>query len=347
MFPDEFVAAKRAWYGDSFARSVMEPATIARIHAAFAENGIPALSIKGYILGAWLYEDPAVREHDDIDFLLPQDMRDQADSLLVRLGFIAGYRPPLYPGELPGTATYTNSNGGMPVDLSFDPLQLFWQSAEQQRASFEGWWSRRRSLTLGRDHTHFPGPEDQFLQLARHIQFHGYFRTNWAVDLLLLLRRFGSEMDWHLAAAEATCHGIMSGVNRTLEILESVYSIERPEGARSAFHAGSAVRVLHRRIWPDELTIPQERPTKSQEGTPIVPRFLSPGGVRPVSGLALFALDQRRGRYLLYLGQRVLPPRVWLRETYGEGSYPRLLREHWRGLRALRRRVRSKRMRTR
>jgi hypothetical protein len=343
IFPDEFIATKREWYGNSFARSVMEPRAISRLQSAFTDAGIPALSIKGYILGEWLYDDPAVREHDDIDFLVPQDMRDQADDLLVGLGFTPGYRPPLYPGELPGMANYTNPAGGMPIDLSFDPLQLFWQTIAQRRATFDGWWSRRLTLPFDRGLTYIPGPEDQFLQLARHIQFHGYFRVNWAVDLLLLLRRFGAEMDWELAAAEAARFGILSGVNRTLEILESAYGIQRPEHARPAFNAGWAVRTLHRRIWPDELTIPQERPTKSQEGTPIAPRFLSPGGVRPLSGLALFALDQRRTRYLLYLGQRIFPPRSWLRDAYGEGSYPRLVKHHWGELRSLRRRVRSRR----
>jgi hypothetical protein len=343
IFPDEFIATKREWYGNSFARSVMEPAAISRLQAAFAGAGIPALSIKGYILGAWLYEDPAVREHDDIDFLVPQDMRDQADALLVGLGYVPGYRPPLYPGELPGMANYASPDGGLPIDLSFDPLQLFWQTVAQRRATFDGWWSRRLILPLGKHQTCIPGPEDQFLQLARHIQFHGYFRINWAVDLLVLLRRFGADLDWQLAAAEAARFGIVSGVNRTLEILESVYAFDRPDGAVSAFRTGPVTRTLHRRIWADELTVPQERPTRSQEGTPIAPRFLSPGGVRPVSGLALFALDQRRARYLRYLGQRIIPPRAWLRETYGHGSYPHLVKHHWSELRALRRRVRSRR----
>jgi hypothetical protein len=80
---------------------------------------------------------------------------------------------------------------------------------------------------------------------------------------------------------------------------------------------------------------------REQVGTPIAPRFLSPGGVSPVAGTALFLIDRHRKVYLKYLGQRALPPRKWLLENYGDNSYPRLLHRHWQSLLELRRRVRN------
>jgi hypothetical protein len=340
--PADFVAEKRDWYTASFARTVIEPTILHRLLDAFSDAEIPVLSIKGLTLGVWLYGDVALREHDDIDLLVPAHLGEHSDAVLEKLGYGSGYRPPLYPGESPATASYQDSAGGIPVDLSFDPLHIFWQSAAERRTTFAGWWSRRQDIHVGGSMVSIPGPEDQLLLLARHLQFHGYFRVNWAVDLMVLLRRFGQDLDWPMIATEAERHGISGGIVRTLELLKSVYGIPASNRMIESFRPSNLVQTLHRRIWPDSLAVPRERTIKEQEGTPIAPRFLSPGGVHPIAGLSLFALDPRRTKYFLYLGQRIVPPPSWLRETYGEGNYPRLLRQHWSGLRSLRQRVRTR-----
>ena len=344
-YPDTLFADARDWYRASFAKSVFEPPVLHRLLDAFSNADIPVLSIKGLSLGAWLYEDAALREHDDIDLLVPADAGLESDFVLTALGYGSGYRPPLYPGESPATASYHAPSGGIAVDLSFDPLHIFWQSTAERRSSFDGWWSRRQHVCIGGSTVAIPGPEDQLLMLARHLQFHGYFRVNWSVDVVVLLRRFGSALDWDLIGHESARHGIAGGVSRTMELLHSIWH-DLPPSA-SSLPAGRFVRRLHRRVWPDTLAIPWERTTREQEGTPIAPRFVSPGGVHPIAGLSLFALDPRRQKYFVYLGQRVLPPSSWLRERYGDGHYFSLLRQHWSGLRSLRQRVRNQRQKNR
>lgn len=342
VVPGSLFAEVRDWYKASFAKTVFEPPVLHQLHRAFTNAGIPVLSIKGLTLGAWLYDDATLREHDDIDLLVPADAGNAADAVLTDLGYGSGYRPPLYPGESPATASYQAPTGSMAVDLSFDPLHIFWQSTAERRQSFDGWWARRQEICIGQSTIPTPGPEDQFLLLARHLQFHGYFRVNWAVDLVVLLRRFGETLDWDLINREATRFGITGGVIRTLEILATTYGVSLP-GNASTLSAGRLVHHLHRRVWPDTLATPREHASREQDGTPIAPRFLSPGGVHPIAGLTLFALDPRRQKYFVYLGQRVLPPPSWLHDRYGAGSYAGLLRRHWVELRLLRRRVRSKR----
>lgn len=341
--PEDFFAELREWYGAMFVRAALERSTLHRVLGAFQKAEIPVLYIKGMALGTWLYGDPALREHDDIDFLAPAGMTAEIDQVLKQLGYTSGYRPPLYPGELPGMASYLDPQGGLSIDLSFDPLYVFGESLASRRRSFETWWSRRQYLTIGSESVPAPGAEDQFVQLARHLQFHGYFRTNWAVDVLLLLHRYGNALDWPLIAREASAVGIAGGLYRTLEILSATYSVAIPRPAAALLRPNAAARAMHRRVWPDGLAVPRERPLKNQEGTPILPRFITPRGVHPVAGLMLFLLDSRRKQTVTYLVHRALPPRSWLRERYGRGMYPVLLRKHLRDLRKLRQQVQQSR----
>jgi hypothetical protein len=338
--PQSFINSKREAYSSSFMRTTLEPPVLHRALNAMAAADVPALAIKGIAVGAWLYGDPALREHDDIDLLVPLERAEAADEVLKELGYIGGYRPPLYPGESPATASYSDPAGGYPIDLSFDPLHVFWQSPRERQISFDGWWSRRQQIRVGAADISTPGAEDQLLQLARHLQFHGYFRINWWIDLILLLRRGGDSLDWNLVERESSRHGVQAGLLRTLEMVADLYAFPLPGPITQQVNRRTPVQALHRRIWPDDLAVPNLRPAKGQEGTPIAPRFLTPGGVHPFAGLMLFLLDRRRRDYLRYLLQRIFPPSSWLRERQGDGSYPRLILAHWHGLRDLRKRVR-------
>jgi hypothetical protein len=341
---DSFLDERRRAYQRSFAKAVLEPAVLHKTVSALTEAGSRAFLIKGLAVGTWLYGDTALREHADLDLLIPADQLDAADRVLTSLGFAVGYRPPLNPGEIPATIGYSDLAGVYAVDLSIDPLQVFWQSLPDRLESFDRWWSRRQMIAVGAREVPTLAAEDQLIHLARHLQFHGFFRLNWWVDLLVLLRVHGPNMDWSIVQAEANRHGIVGGLERTLSALESIFGASLPAPAHRAIRPGRMEQLLHRRIWPDELAVPDIRTGKGQEGTPIAPRFLSPAGVHPLAGLALFLLDRRRKDYVRFLVQRIVPPRSWLRESYGlNGSYLNLIWRHIRALRAHRSFVRTKR----
>src|SRR5690606_27690476 len=118
---------------------------------------------------------------------------------------------------------------------------------------------------------------------ARHLQFHGYFRINWWVDLILLLRRNDATLDWDLVAREAARHGVSGGLERTLEMVTAIYGLKTRSLLSPRSWSTRPTRALHRRIWPTELAVPSLRPSPEQQGTPVAPRFLSPGGVHPVA----------------------------------------------------------------
>jgi len=340
--PESIVRDLRKWYRQTFERIVFEPRVVAGLLSELATAGVPALAIKGLVVGAWLYDDPVLREHDDIDLLVPEALASSTHSILTGLDYEAGYRPPLFPLESPGGADYGHPGRELHVDLSFDPWLLFWRNEAAQRDLFDTWWARRQDIEIGGYRLPTLGPEDQFIQLARHLQFHDYFRANMWVDLGRLLLRHGDQLDWDIVGRDARAFGIHGGLYRTLELLARGLAVHVPDAAADATRPSWPVRRLHRSIWEDDLAGIRDRPPKA--GRPILPRFITPRGPHPVAGLALHALNPSRGRTLRYLVRRYVPPQDWLRSAYadtGRRSYPALLRHHWQKLGELRRRVRN------
>jgi len=342
--PPETLERLRALYVSTFTQVASEPKLFRLLLDDFRKNGVPILFIKGLVIGTWLYDDPVLREHDDVDLLIPMDRAADAHALLTDMGYAGAYRPPLYYGEAPATADYVRGPNELQVDLSFDPLRIFWP-AETERDPFSGWLARQQTVSIAGCPIPTLGPEDQFVHLARHLQFHDFFRANWFVDMLLLLRRYGSQLDWPLIGDIAREYGLQGGLYRTLEMAELLYDAEIPPAAWRELRPNTVVRYLHRTIWPETIAVPHDGPRSG--GSPIGPRFISPRGIHPFAGMILLGFDRNRARHAQYLFRRVLPPKSWLRTTYAasgedDRSYASLLLRHWRELRNLRRSVRRR-----
>ncbi len=340
--PAEFVAMLRRRYVSAFLRGSMEPALIERLLAFLADAGVPALAVKGIVVGAWLYPMANLRDHLDVDLVVSPRHAAVVEKTLAELGYDCAPQPIRYPGERISTIDYRHPSGGLHIDVSYDPLRLFWEAPMRNGSThdpFDRWWERRQRVLLAGKEIPTLGAEDQFIHLARHLQFHDYFRANSFLDLLLLLRRYGNSLDWEMIGTEANHHNLSAGLYRTLELARTDWGIEAPAVAWSTLRPGRTARVLHRRIWSDDLAAIRDRPPKA--GNPIVPRFLTPRGPHPGAGLLLHLSGPHPGRTMRYMVQRAAPPRDWLRTTYGANGdrYPALLRAHWRHLADLRRHV--------
>jgi hypothetical protein len=339
--PPETLDWLRASYLTALAQAFGDPPLVRRLLDDLASAGVPALVIKGVAVGAWLYDDPVLREHSDVDLVVPEPQAGTVHDVLLRSGYewaggpfdhptpFAG--PPLCRGESLGTKAYGSLGGGPTIDLSFDPLRVFWRPRSGDPDPFVGWWARRQSVRAGAVELPILGPEDQFLQLSRHLQFHDYSRVVWFIDILLLLRRHGDRLDWDLVGREAQAHGITGGLYRTLELADRLYGVRAPAPAWRALRPNRLVVSLHRRVWPDASALPRDR--RQLTSNPLSPRMLGPRGRRQVFGLALLLLDRNRTRNLGYLVRRAFPSRDWLGAVYGNAlppprSYLDLLRFH-------------------
>jgi hypothetical protein len=337
--PEATMGSLRAKYIRSFLQVAEEPSILAALLAALNGAGVLALAIKGLVLGSWLYRDPALRVHSDIDLVIPEAQADMLNTVLVGLGYTldpivsAGARL-CPPDESLHSNTYLKP--GVSVDVRFDALRIFWRPVASHGDPFTRWWDRRQELTIAGVKVPAPGPEDQFMQLARHLSAHGYSRAIWFVDLLLLLCRYGADLDWDLIGREARAHSIHGSLDRTLELLERGYGVGTPAAARRLLRPSWVVRSLYRQVWPDTCALPRRSTEPAKD--PIIPQNFYPQGGREFAGLALLLLDRNRRRNVTYLARRLVPPRSWLESLHGDttrtGSpYLALWRRHWRSFR--------------
>jgi hypothetical protein len=343
--PAETLAWLRQRYADAFVQVTLEPPLLHRAINALAAAGVSTLAAKGLALGAWLYGDPALREHEDLDLIAPEAMAGTCDEVLRELGYrkASGVLPvPVLPRERLNSVTYLGTGEQPSLDLSFDPLRLFWRAEGDSDPWFDEVWSRRRTVTIGSRSAPTLSLEDDLIYLARHLQFHDFFRVNWYVDLALLLGWHGDRLDWHYVGRTARRLDVHGGVFRALELVDHAFGVDLPGGAWDALRPNPVVRGLHRRIWPERYAVP--RPLFSEGGSPLVPRYVGLRGAHPIAAMVLLATQKHRRLHFAYLVRRIVPTKRWLRSAYAaesrsDASHASLLLHHFRHLRNVRERV--------
>jgi hypothetical protein len=201
--PAESVAELRREAVAAARRSLAQTAEIARLVRIFSEAGIPVLALKGIVLSAQLYGDPALRDPRDIDLLVDPQQFDAAGALLIE----AGYRrnaPILSPRQSAAyqrwikEAEYVHPVTGIWVELhhrlSDNPALI--------PCKFTELWPEREEVEIASivvatlPRRHLP------VYLCVHGAHHCWERLRWLVDLAAALQEPGA-MEAAIAAAEA------------------------------------------------------------------------------------------------------------------------------------------------
>ncbi|WP_379137767.1 nucleotidyltransferase family protein [Paenibacillus sp. sgz500958] len=151
----------------------------------FAENDIQCLFLKGPVLARDLYGDLSLRTSCDLDLLLPLELLERAEALLLQQGYIKDeyIRTVLNDWKWRHHHfVYNHPDKGIKVELH-------WRlnPAPSLEPSFGELWSRRRTSTLFKYPIYYLGQEDLFLFLVAHGARHGWSRIRWLLDIKQLL----------------------------------------------------------------------------------------------------------------------------------------------------------------
>lgn len=181
-------------------RALLVDRLTAEVVAAFEQERIEVMLVKGPVIAAWLYPD-GIREYGDSDFLLPRGAWERAVSLLERMGFRDQLGPLAHPRmeSYAGTAFVRGTDN---VDLHCTLAGL--------EADFDSVWRalRRgsgRQRIAGRA-VEVPGPAATLLHIALHAVHHVEGRP--LEDLRRAAAR-GTDEEWQAAAELAgELHGL-------------------------------------------------------------------------------------------------------------------------------------------
>ncbi|MDI4646935.1 nucleotidyltransferase domain-containing protein [Cohnella hashimotonis] len=161
-----------------------------RLCRSLGERGVRSLALKGPALARQLYGDISLRTSKDLDILIPVGDLEQAERLLLELGYRADEPIPRGLGDWKWKihhVSFTNPQSGIQVEVHW---RLNGENGKEP--SFEALWRDRQACALS-DAVYMPGDAHLFMYLVTHGARHGWFRLRWLADID---RMVGRELDW-------------------------------------------------------------------------------------------------------------------------------------------------------
>ncbi len=225
-----------------------------RVAAAFAEEGIPLIVLKGPVLAPVLYPGAIFRPFSDIDVLVPEAHVERAAALIVACGLPerahgAGVAQAEHADHVHDAADYhrqfATDDWEVMVELHADALQL------GMRLSPEGGRWVRSVPADGVRGVSMLSMEDQFVHLSTHAHKHGFNRLIWLKDLDLLARRYASKVDWALVLAIAREEGVTASVWYALELTRALLGTPVRRDWLRQVRPLLPVRIAYRVVWPE------------------------------------------------------------------------------------------------
>ncbi len=154
-----------------------------------ANEGVPAIVLKGTALAETVYKNPVLRHSHDIEILMKdQDMSRAAISL--RTLFFRRVKQKPEPG-IPHFRLEHES--GLPLELHSCLFQIPYYNA-----SLAQMWSRRLSCNIAGVPAHILAPSDNLLHVCGHASYsRGRQSLRWVSDAWFIIDRH-SDLDWDL-----------------------------------------------------------------------------------------------------------------------------------------------------
>ncbi|WP_209122932.1 nucleotidyltransferase family protein [Alkalihalobacillus sp. BA299] len=162
-------------------------AEMEQVNQIFSKRGIRLLFLKGPVLAQSLYGDISLRTSSDLDFLIPIENLEEAEQLLVELGYekddyietvLSDWRWRHH------HVTYFHPQKGI-------KMEIHWRlhPGPRKEQSFNELWERKQLSSLTSTPVYILGNEDLFLFLVSHGARHGWSRLRWLMDIHQLLQQ--------------------------------------------------------------------------------------------------------------------------------------------------------------
>jgi hypothetical protein len=166
---------------------------IKELFAAFQQENLRALLIKGHAIGRTHYPSPLCRPTSDVDVWVDPERVDEAEGLLRKSGFEMTQR---HSGRLWHAANgWRKTIGG----LAFH-LDLHWDISNRwyfrHRLDFNDAWRRKRDIEIAEQMVTAPGDSDAFIIACVHLAAMDpgiTIEPRWLLDVYLLMQSMNEE----------------------------------------------------------------------------------------------------------------------------------------------------------
>jgi hypothetical protein len=219
-------------------------AELFRLLDRFASQGIAALVVKGPVLSARAYGDPAMRAYGDLDLLVRQRDIRRATELMMAAGYKARVSLAVIDaGKIPGQYLFENPDSKLLVELHNDlTLRYF-----PRRLPLEKYFARQTRVPLDAREAPALSVEDELVLISIHGAKHFWERLLWIADVAALVSRHPA-IDWEVVAESAQQVGGERILHTGLRLAADLLRARLPDYVSATINSDRAAARLVRQI---------------------------------------------------------------------------------------------------
>lgn len=220
--------------------------TLSCVAGAFAQGGIPMLSMKGPLLSMELYGDPAMRFSHDLDIMVPQEDFWRGCKCLMDMGFEIIEEPELTTEKRVKAYMRISPNNHCVFRQNGVLVELHWRTTLKDGMTFAGLWENRDTTPLLGVPVNQMGAADKLPHLIDHAADHGFMRLRWLLDLYEFHRK--KLADWDGVLESMGRLGNRALLPQTLIVMLRLGVLPMGEvraGSLRAWREGGLVRVQY------------------------------------------------------------------------------------------------------
>jgi len=219
-------------------------AELLRLLEIFAAEGISALVIKGPVLAARAYDDPAKRSYGDLDLLVRQGEIRRATEALTASGYEAAVSlAAIDAGKTPGQYLFTKADSKLLVELHNDATLRYFPRPLPIKDVF----ARQARVRVDAHEVPAASAEDELVMACVHGAKHFWERLSLIADVAGLLAR-QRNLDWHRAAESARAVEAERLLHSGLRLANEVLRAELPEAIAGPVHEDAAAAKMVARV---------------------------------------------------------------------------------------------------
>jgi hypothetical protein len=253
------------WFRYNLHRNLRLAGEALRILATAEARGLPLVTYKGPALAAFAYQNLALREFSDIDFLVPEAEVPRANDLLLALGyrhdcgFDAGRDRACRRFE--SALVYVHGDGGFTVELHWNLTPRYLSPSVRA----EDVWARLGSIAVSGRTVATLTPEALLVYLCVHGAKHCWERLAWICDIALLIDASPS-LDWGWVLDRARRSGFSRAVLLGVGLASELLGAALPPEVSDRLEADPVARRLVAMVRDGYLNAPDRPPRFIERG---------------------------------------------------------------------------------
>lgn len=191
IVPPNVIKTLKRYYKQNTFQMLHLSAEMDIVNQLFSQREIRLLFLKGPFLAETLYGDISLRTSGDLDFLIPIEKLEEAEELLIELG----YEKDDYIETVLNDWKWRHHHVTFFHPQKGIKLEMHWRlhPGPGKEQSFNELWERKNQRFFGESPVFMLANEDLLLFLASHGARHGWSRLRWLMDIHQILK---IRLDW-------------------------------------------------------------------------------------------------------------------------------------------------------